>query len=49
MLANANEIHHRKSMMTSECYVFIDGLEEKPVICGYFKLDNQSKYLDVRD
>lgn len=29
-------------MMTSECYVFIDGLEEKPVICGYFKLDNQS-------
>lgn len=36
-------------MMTSECYVFIDGLEEKPVICGYFKLDNQFKCLDDRD
>jgi serine/threonine-protein kinase HipA len=25
--------------MTSECYVFIDGLEDKPVICGFFKLN----------
>lgn len=28
--------------MTSECYVFIDGLEAKPVICGFFKLDTKT-------
>jgi len=28
--------------MTSECYVFIDGLESTPVICGYFKLDTKT-------
>ncbi|MCQ8878852.1 HipA domain-containing protein [Pseudoalteromonas shioyasakiensis] len=28
--------------MTSECYVFIDGLETKPVICGFFKLDTKT-------
>ncbi|MBH0056663.1 type II toxin-antitoxin system HipA family toxin [Pseudoalteromonas sp. SWXJZ94C] len=27
--------------MTSECYVFIDGLESKPVICGFYKLDTK--------
>lgn len=28
--------------MTSECYVFIDGLASTPVICGYFKLDTKT-------
>lgn len=28
--------------MTSECYVFIDGLEDKPIICGFFKLNTQT-------
>lgn len=28
--------------MTSECYVFIDGLEDNPVICGFFKLNTQT-------
>ncbi|WP_417671556.1 type II toxin-antitoxin system HipA family toxin [Pseudoalteromonas tetraodonis] len=28
--------------MTSEAYVFIDGLEDSPVICGFFKLNTQT-------
>lgn len=29
-------------MMTSEAYVFIDGLEDAPIICGFFKLNTQT-------
>lgn len=29
-------------MMTSEAYVFIDGLEDAPIICGFFKLYTQT-------
>ena len=28
--------------MTSEAYVFIDGLEDSPIICGFFKLNPQT-------
>lgn len=28
--------------MTSEAYVFIGGLEDSPIICGFFKLNPQT-------
>jgi serine/threonine-protein kinase HipA len=32
-----------RSKMISKCYVFIDGLEQSPVICGLFQLDTQKQ------
>lgn len=34
--------------MTSRAFVFIDGLEEKPIVCGVVTLDAKKKYGEFR-
>lgn len=42
MQGSGKAVKLRRLMMTSEAYVFIDGLEGAPIICGFFKLNTQT-------
>ena len=34
--------------MTSNAYVFVEGLEQEPVICGEFRLDSKAQVGEFR-
>jgi serine/threonine-protein kinase HipA len=42
------EIIVRNYLIISKAFVFIDGLEDKPIVCGVVTLDTQKRYGEFR-